>query len=232
MLNLINGVGDYLINGSILHALDANRLLQESAKYANSSVLNNAITGIFHGAVGIPKELLISRGLSFLLSASLCKLKISKSIPITFDSMARSSKTIVIVAAIVEEICFRGLLQNSISLTQNTFQAYSPEYLSDSKQFNWIFSPSLKILLVNTIFALSHMSKVDSNPNRRLSKMIQFLRIVLRPNESILHHTTGNIVAPIFSHIVNNLISVFIEKNEIKNGRDIESAVGEVSNNF
>ncbi len=104
--------------------------------------------------------------------------------------------TSVIISSIFEEMIVRGIMQNGLAATQHLINAFVPE-LHDNHLFKWIVSPSARIIAINYF--------VSSN-----NDVFNAGKILLMPDHSILHETTGDIVASIGSRMVYNLSSYFL----------------------
>ena len=191
--NICSSILNTVYEHSIFFALKEQNILNKRELHVNSSIKEKVTYGVKQGAQGI----IIAVALSTMLSG------LEGEDDSTTDS---PSLKMLVGGAILEELIFRGFIQNSLSLAQKTAQLITPKVLKNNKIFKAIQSPCTRIVLTNTLFALLHLSNAQSYLST--SKAIkQVIRIALFAEESILHETTNNIIAPISSHITNNLIA-------------------------
>ena len=99
----------------------------------------------------------------------------------------------ITVGPILEEVIFRGCLNNGIYLGQQLLEKAAPESLR-GRLFNYIISPSPRLLIVHGLFSFAHGIQRGS---------ILFL---LGASFTLLHESTGDIIAPIYAHITQNAL--------------------------
>jgi hypothetical protein len=80
--------------------------------------------------------------------------------------------------------------------------------LKNNKIFEWITSPSARILTSNYLFARTHSNIGKGRSTAQAFSIAAY--IMLSPRESILHETTGNIASTIACHGTHNLISTLV----------------------
>ncbi|MDP1835485.1 MAG: CPBP family intramembrane metalloprotease [Chlamydiales bacterium] len=209
-----NCITNVFYERSLLFALDKNAISEKTHLYQDLSwaqqIKVGAISGIQDFAFGY---LLLA-----VASIALKKMKPGKKASRPFPS-----KTEVILGAIAEEILFRGCLQNLMARTQNFAIKNCPSLLSHNASI-WLVSPGARILTCNLVFSAIHLSNSGDYLSNKGS-LIQSARILLMPTESILHETTGNIIAPIVSHLVNNVLVVtYLQLKDIKICRALTQA--------
>lgn len=196
IFNPVNSFSDY----TIVHALDNSRLERESEEYKNLSLRSKIALGAYVGATAASKGLFIAAMLSMLVFQNYANESGER---FSFrDSFFWEVST---VGPILEEIAYRGIMQNGMRyaqrLAQRAAQFEKTGTLKNNRVFQWITSPSARVLASGTFFALTHLP--NGGPINGL--LTQALRILSLPDASILHETTGNIAAPIANHVVNNL---------------------------
>lgn len=116
------------------------------------------------------------------------------------DSLSR----FVIRIPIIEEIVFRGLFQNGLGAVQSALSSILP--------FSWASSPAFPILGSNLYFSLVHLQNSDPDNGylNRISTISKVLLLLLHPQSSILHTTSGGLTASISAHITRNLICTLV----------------------
>jgi len=192
-----------------------NENIEECKKYSWSQKIKLAVsasTGASFSGLYLPTSLaLVSAGASFRVFGRLpVYLTLSAFLGMTVYKMSFDTKTFVgnvVVVPILEEIVFRALLQNGMSLCQKAAIAVVPKKLGNNRVFKYLTSTSARIVSCNTLFALAHLIS---------GGVPSTLRIAMHPVNAILYETTGTLHAPIVSHMVNNALA-FAKETVIKN---------------
>lgn len=193
-------VWNFCTQGTILHALDNQRLEEETEANKKLSLCGKATLGIKYGLKGFFQKIPILILVSNILTKTTNLDDIQK-IDIDF-SFTESS----VIVPILEEIVFRGIVQNIVAVSQRALNWCMPQCIKTNRVFIWIVSPSCRILVVNLLFAAVHLGN-GGGYLTLLGAAVQVISILWSPRYSILHKTTGNIVAPIFAHMTNNAIA-------------------------
>lgn len=110
-----------------------------------------------------------------------------------------------LACAVVEEVLFRGVLQNCLAGSQRIVTCVTPQCLQNNRVFKWLTSPSARIISINAMFASVHLLNGKAYLSEK-NALIQATKIMLLPTSGILHETTGDIIAPIACHITNNFL--------------------------
>lgn len=115
------------------------------------------------------------------------------------------SKT-VIIGPIIEELIFRGIIQQTIlPVIQKTIRYITPTEYQQCSYLQWINSPSFRVIFANLLFAAVHIKNADSYLDIT-GALLQVTLIALYPTESILCETTDSLTAPLVAHMTNNFI--------------------------
>lgn len=184
---------------SIFFALNNETLKKEFRQHANLNVFRKFTLGFKNGVRDFPSNVMIVICLNILFSRF-------KPAPISSNSLKNSLLGNAIIAPITEEIFFRGILQNGVAKVQKLGADYLPNSLIKNKVVNWSLSPSARVVVVNSLFATIHLYNAGKGMTQQHA-VIQTLKIMLKPSSCLLHEKTGNIIAPIGSHMANNLIA-------------------------
>ena len=110
--------------------------------------------------------------------------------------------------AIIEELIFRGIIQNSLGISQQAIKYVTPESLQDNRFFQFIQSPCARVLTTNVIFALTHFINAKGSLSTA-GATSQIACILLYPMCSTLYETTGDLFTPLVAHTTNNLAGCF-----------------------
>lgn len=189
---------------SIFFAINHNAITKKYQQYKDFSLDQKIKIGVTKGVEGIFAALIIQTGLKFVLRGMPAGKVAKCAIPSLFNGQ---------LCAILEEIFFRGILQNCLVGSQKMVTNITPQCLQNNRIFRWLTSPSPRILIINSIFAYAHLSNAGGYASSKDS-LIQCIRIMLKPSFGILHETTGDIIAPIACHMTNNFFGHFIDKWE------------------
>lgn len=195
---------NFFTDYTIAHALDNSRIQRELEESRNKSLASKITQGISVGVDGLTKAIVIG----FLISI------VAKQF---FDSTNDGSKAenentgeglgfiySTFTGPILEEILFRGILQNGVGCVQKLAKWVAPQLMKKTRLFNWLISPSSRVLVANSLFAYIHLYNKGHSMSTA-DTVVQVGSIFLTPNSSILYETTGNLAAPIACHISNNL---------------------------
>lgn len=112
-----------------------------------------------------------------------------------------------LAAAVLEEIQFRGILQNYLRGSYKIENYVPPK----NRVVKWLTSPSARIITVNAVFAGLHFFNGGTYLSEK-EALIQVIQIMLLPSQGILYETTGDLIAPIACHMTNNLIAIPLYK--------------------
>lgn len=177
-------------------ALNNEQILAKGQEYKDLSLYGQAKLGVHEGVKCVARSI-VGKCYVFLPVLAITSFtNVSRGEPAS-DSLETPAQYFLlagIIAPILEEIAFRGIAQNSLSLWQRGVNWITPSYILKTRICKWLTSPSARICSITALFAFVHGS-LDQN-----------IMLVFNPIESVLHETTGNIVAPIFAHLTNNLI--------------------------
>lgn len=209
---IAKGIKNIFYRNSIFFALNNEAITDEAKKYQHlqESKFTNDVTlfaiGFKEGVLNIlPRFLLAFTTINLVTNIN--KLTINRPLETPPSVAPNFSLYGLIAGSIAEEIIFRGVLQSSIVKLQKFGASTISEDWQKNKAIKWITSPSASILLANSVFALAHLS----NSGGYLSTtgaILQISGIFLLPTQSNLAETTGGLMAPIGSHISNNLIAL------------------------
>jgi len=106
-----------------------------------------------------------------------------------------------IVVPILIETAYRVILQNGVSLLQDAAIAVVPEKIGNHRVFKYLTSTSCRIVSCHTLFTLGLLTN-DEPPS-----LFQILDIAIAPKEAMLYESTGNILAPLASHMTHNALA-------------------------
>lgn len=190
---------------SIFFALNYEALANESIKYKDFTTAQKFVLGLKLGTLQMIPSTILIFGLGYALQCA------PDGAPPTKDNSADMTTNlfIAVMAAIIEELLFRGIFQNCTALLQVVTFIRLP-HLQKNRTFQWMMSPSARIISINSLFALGHLRNAGGYLSTKKS-IVQMTRIMLMPTEGILNEicgniTTGNFFAPLGTHIANNAI--------------------------
>lgn len=192
---------DICYKNSIFFALNNEALRKETQKYVNLSSNQATLIGLKEGFKQLIPSVILRTGLIYASRFIKDGVPASKTAPTLFD---------LIAGAIYEEAIFRTL-QAGVAIFQQTITHVAAQSLKDNRVFQWIMSPSARILGISSFFASLHFFNGGGYLSTKIA-IIQVSRIMLLPTESILYETTGNIITPIYSHLANNIFAFFYRK--------------------
>jgi membrane protease YdiL (CAAX protease family) len=112
---------------------------------------------------------------------------------------------VLAIAILVEEAFMRGAPQYALAKIQGLAQRIAPQREKENTVFKWITSPSSRILTIGSLFAGMHLYNSGGLASTK-GALFQCCHAFLLPTCSILHETTGNILAPIAAHATHNFI--------------------------
>jgi hypothetical protein len=208
-----------LTENTIFHALDNQRLEANGKK--TFSFAERVHKGFHEGVVGAVKGIASQLCLLGLIWAS-TTVSFDNQDDAKVDQFYNNDIFIVLTAPIIEEVFFRGILQNGAHGLQVLSQKILPARMQNNRIFKWLTSPSARVLVPNSLFAGVHLL----NGGGYLSSggaLMQAGKIFIYPVESILFETTKKpsssvssffengvlaMVAPMTCHIANNLFAV------------------------
>jgi hypothetical protein len=187
----------FLKDHTILHGLDNDRIITETAQNNHLTFQAKLIKGVEEGAKDV------FRGFPFVLAigsyhAFNKRPPSAENFPFNNLPLWR----VAVQAPVVEELIFRFCVQNAIYYGQKFVTYICPESIKNRRTFQWLTSPSARILASGSIFAACHAM----NPGCLSGKIVQVGSIFFGPCESILYETTGSLIAPLASHMTSNFI--------------------------
>lgn len=188
-------LGDICYKNSIFFALNNDALAKERERYKDLTSKQVLILGLKEGAKRLIPSILLIAGLQLAVRNAKTGNLPTQSFPTLFQAVK---------CAVVEEMIFRGFLQNGMAFLQKTITYIAPECLQKKRTFQWLMSPSARILCVNSLFAYSHLYN-DGGYVSTKGAFIQATNIMLSPAYSILYETTCNIGVPLYAHVANNV---------------------------
>ncbi|MBB64718.1 MAG: hypothetical protein CMO81_06605 [Waddliaceae bacterium] len=198
-----------LKEGTIFHLFEKGRVEQEKKKYQNSSWSSR-----FKHSVSLGCKMTL-RASPLVLGFTIYTYLNSKGPSHTFmtrteraiQEIARAFIPAVVIAPIVEEIMFRGILQNGIHGGQILAEKIAPKCISETEAFKKITSPEARILGAHIPFALAHLNNASAIG---LEFAIgQTTNLLLQPAISISNEI-GGIDQSITTHAVNNFCTVML----------------------
>ncbi len=199
----LSWVSEFFYKGSILHGFNNERLSAERAKNLNLTELDKAALGLGGGARRFVQASWYVLALSLTISVlGITYLGVSSAL--TLDIL-----DIVIVAPIVEEVLFRGFIQEGLSILQSCIKQILSVASLKSHTISWLLSPACRIVVVNSLFAAAHFGNIHHGFTI-VQAAVQVTLIVLTPVYSILYETTDSLSAPIVAHMTNNLFCVLL----------------------
>lgn len=195
---------NFFTDYTIAHALDNSRIQRELKETRNKSLASKIAQGIDVGIDGITKSIVIGFFISLVAKQFFDTTNDGSQAENGSAGKGPDFISAVFTGPILEEILFRGILQNGMGYVQKIAKWVAPQLIKKTRLFKWLISPSSRVLAVNSLFAYVHfynkgysMSTADA--------AVQVGSIFFTPKSSILYETTGNLAAPIACHISNNL---------------------------
>lgn len=117
-----------------------------------------------------------------------------------------------VIGPLIEELYYREIIQGSLAVVQSLINKHLTDREKNSKYFQWILSEKCRVLIANTFFAFGHLDNAGGYLSNA-GAICQSSSIFFRPTHSILYETTNqSLIAPLFSHITNNFLSM-VSKN-------------------
>lgn len=185
---------------SVFFALNNKALEQKYYEHYDLSLMQK----IKLGAVNGMKTLLIGCIIYKILGLTLARIPVGRPLSKEISLLAN------LVSPVVEEVLFRGILQNDFKILQFFAKDKTPEHLQDNVAFRWLTSPSARIVMTNLVFAALHLHNAGVSTSDKGS-IIQCLRIMLQPTMGILYDTTGDLIAPTVCHVTHNFFGNFVD---------------------
>jgi hypothetical protein len=105
-----------------------------------------------------------------------------------------------VVAPVVEECLFRGLLQTGIYKAQKWAHNHACSCTKKTKWFRSLTSRPARVLGSTIPFALSHLYRTPFTA----ASLTQATLMILYPTYALLYETTGNLKYSIGTHMINN----------------------------
>lgn len=193
---------------TVAHAIDNQRITEEVQLNRDLTFFQKCKKGFEVGVKGAIQGLFISMSIYQLTKLFFDTTDNTRGYS-TGEGAVSDFKINCIMFPVVEEIVFRGIIQNGASCFQKIGNYIAPSALKNTRAFQWLTSPASRILGSNALFALAHLSN-SGTAMSLAGAAAQTLKISLHPSFSILHETTGDIIAPIAAHIVNNSMAMFL----------------------
>ncbi len=192
-------IKECLVKGSILHALDEERLSREIEENKKLSVIQRVFKGCIYGVGSFICKSFITPVIFFGIS------KIFDSNNSTEDIVDLGICEIGIVAPCLEESS-NSLFHVGLKFTHLMAKEVAPSFLQETRVFKWLTFPTARVLMVNTLFASIHLLTAGGYQSTA-GAVTQCIRIMLFPTYSILYETTWGLIAPIAAHMTNNLLA-------------------------
>lgn len=196
----------FFYRNSIFEAADNEAIAKRTAEERTMTVFQKFLLGIIEGAHAFIKSFIIGFSISLITKANFIP---KTSMLLNSVIMTNSFRTVVFLGPIYEECLFRGFFQNVFKYYQLDIkreEAKKTNSLKDNHIFKWLTSPSCRILVVNFIFAYTHLSNAGGYLTLA-GAITQMALICLYPTNSVLYETTGNFVVPLIAHMTNNFIA-------------------------
>ena len=177
---------------SIFSILDTQNYERKVGKYQNEPMMAKIKYAVKSQLLVQGKELCVITGLQYVVA------KIVRETPATVKFTDCSFMLMVVVCPLIEEVIFRGILQNVV----RKIQQYVPKPLAKA---------AIRIAITGALFAGAHLM----NGGDYLSKteaITQCAIIMLYPNFSRLYEKTGSLLPVIVAHMANNFVCYSICK--------------------
>ncbi len=204
LLSKFSSVTKIFYEQSLLFAINNQAIQEKFQQYKDLSWAQKFKIGVIKGGekqlVGYLIIMSLELALTRMASGNEAGIKGSSELPSILEGLA---------FAVVEEVLFRGILQNCVAGSQKIATCITPQCLQNNCVFKWLTSPSARIISINAMFAGLHLFNGGLYLSDK-SSLIQASRILLQPTQGILHETTGNIIAPIACHMTNNFLALSI----------------------
>lgn len=185
-----------IYENSLFFAINNQAIAKDFQKYKNYSWVQKFKIGAFTAVGTLLSTHLIEISLLFAL----------RGMSSGKEATCELSMFRVLQCAVLEEILFRGVMQNCLASLQKTAVYVTPQRLQNNCVFKWFTSSAARIISISAIFAAVHLSNGGGYLSEKDS-FIQAMAIMLLPVEGILHETTGSIVAPIAHHMTYNFLA-------------------------
>lgn len=176
----------YFYKDSIFQVFENQKYERQVGKYKNEPMINKITYALNSHLIVQSKALVVGSILPYVVS------KLVNEKPATVKFTDCSFLTMVISGPLLEELIFRGILQNSIRKVQQ----YVPKPLAIA---------SIRIAVTSALFAGMHLL----NSGDYLSKsdaITQCAMILLYPSYSTLYEKTGSLIPGIVAHMANNFV--------------------------
>ena len=109
-----------------------------------------------------------------------------------------------IIGPFIEEIFFRGIVQNSVSVAQKMMRFYMPSCFR-GRITDWITSPQARVLTVNALFGAIHLSNGGSYLSSK-GAIRQTIISMIFSQQAGLYETTDSLIAPFAAHATKNTL--------------------------
>ncbi|MBA2728782.1 MAG: CPBP family intramembrane metalloprotease [Parachlamydiaceae bacterium] len=188
---VIEATGAFFYEGSIFHGLNNERLTSDRIAKLNLSLGGKIWDAVIAGTRRIIQVVIFLNVAVFVINT----LGIA-TLGVAAVSITPTFFEIVVVAPILEELLFRGILQDSIAYIQKRMPSQA-----------WIASPACRILITSAFFAGVHLG----NAGRWMGTaeaVLQTAQAFIWPTCSIIYETTDSLNASIVTHVTNNFIAM------------------------
>lgn len=203
-MNTVKTIGrEIFYKNTIIEGLDNQQIADRKAVESQLSVINKIWLGIQTGTIDMCRAVPLGLIINFVVTQIITGKEFYDEAPISIADLSFSE--VVIIGPVLEEIVIRGIINNVFAGMQKLISVVTPNCIGETYIFQWIVSPSCRILTITVLFAAIHITNAGTLLSVA-STIVQVTLILFRPAETILHETTGNLIAPIAAHMTNNFI--------------------------
>lgn len=200
--HFVDDIKDFYRAGSVFHIADSDRFDRDHKKILFRNHTERVEKGIRQAIKGAARKFSLLWAMGAVLSL----------LPfVPAGSVVRGPTTMlplvnpgffstVIVAPVVEELVFRGGVQNGIDKAQKWAKRHFSVASQKTPWFRMLTSRAARVIGTNIPFALANLAVAPLS----LSSITQVALMFLYPTYSILYETTNDLRFPIGAHIANN----------------------------
>lgn len=188
----------HLYDQTLFFAFDNPAISEKHRSYRDLSWTQQVTIGAVHGV----EAFLV--GVLFIKTLNLAAKSLPDGLP---AAMAHERPLIVrVVGSVMEEMILRGIAQTSImGHLQLLIEQQAPKGMRDHYVFQWLTSPSARIVLINTIYAALHITNRGITLSDKATA-IQVIRVMMQPVFGNLRETTDNLLAPAAAHVCHEIL--------------------------
>ncbi len=187
---------EFFYSGSILHAFDNARLKRESLEQTNLNTIEKCWNGFKGGIKSFTKAIIIV-------------VVIHSVATIAFGAAATTAMPsvffVAVVAPVVEELIFRGILHNGLRFIQNFVLEKGPTAALNNHAIQWLLSPACRVVTTGFVFASVHLMNAGSYLNTAQA-LVQVSLLILMPSLTINYETSDSLVSSIIMHATHNFL--------------------------